>query len=503
MRFILALLALICVTSPAQAVWRQADTRHFRFYSEGREEGLRAFAIKVERFDSVLRNRFGVSDADDPQKLTIFLVPTAEAVAKLAKMGKNVAGFYHPSASGSLAVVHRESASGQYDLSADTVLFHEYAHHFMLRYFPVAYPAWYVEGFAEFIATTDFTKEGNSKVGLPPYFRAYGLIDESPIPVQQILSTSVDALPGGKRDRFYGRSWLLVHYLSFAKAREGQLTRYLVAINGGATSLDAAKSVFGDLAVLDKDLKAYLDKSKISYQTSAKAYPIPDKIDVAQLSPGASALVPFRLALALDPAKEQRPEVIASLRKITGLYPGEAEGFRLLGEALVLADDFVGADQAADAALKLSPGLSRALLIKAMVASHNYQIAKTSTDDLTKAMKGWIVKANRADPNDPLPLLMYHRSFALQGLKPNKTALDGLARAYQMVPEAEDVRFAYAASLASTKQFDAAIRLIETLAYAPHGGPGTQYALTILGRLKKAKAGDAEAVEEFVDNREE
>ncbi len=503
MRFILALLILFFVTDPAHAVWRQADTRHFRFYSEGKEEGLRTFAIKVERFDAVLRSRFAVSDVDEPQKLTIFIVPTAEAVAKLAQQGKGVAGFYHPLASGSIAVIHRDGGDDKYDLGADTVLFHEYAHHFMMRYFPVAYPAWYIEGFAEYIATTDFTKEGNFKIGIPPYYRAYGLLAESPIPAQQLLSTTVDALPESKRDTFYGRSWLLVHYLSFGEARKEQLTKYLAAINGGAASLDAAKSVFGDLPTLDKELKAYLNKGRISYVTSLKPFPVPDKIDLGLLGPAASALVPLRLALKLEPTKEQLPALIASIRKVATQYPEEAEAHHLLAEALVLNEDYTGAGQAADAALKINPGLSRAMFVKALIAMHDYTSAKTATDALVKPMKSWIVKANKADTNDPLPLLAYYQTFSLQGLKPSQTALDGLARAYEMVPEAQDVRFRYAFSLASIKQFDRAISLISTLAYSPHAGPGTQYALSILDKLKKAKAGDKEEIENFVDSREE
>ena len=144
MRLIAAILSLWLAIAPAYAEWRQARTRHFLFYSQGSEATLRTFATKVERFDATLRLRFAVSDADEPQRLTIYMLPTTDSVKAIyGKGSKTVAGFYVPRAEGSYAVVPR--SAGDQTLGADVILFHEYTHHFMLRNFPVAYPAWFTD----------------------------------------------------------------------------------------------------------------------------------------------------------------------------------------------------------------------------------------------------------------------------------------------------------------------------------------------------------------------
>ena len=120
-----------------------------------------------------------------------------------------------------------------------------------------------------------------------------------------------------------------------------------------------------------------------------------------------------------------------------------------------------------------------------------------------KEARGWIVKANRADVNDPMPLFAYYQSFRQQGLQPSLSALQGLARAYLMVPEDREVRMTYAYSLAAEKKFAPAIRLIETVAFDPHSGPGSAEARSMLKRLHAAQDGkNGDALDIFGDEME-
>ena len=120
-----------------------------------------------------------------------------------------------------------------------------------------------------------------------------------------------------------------------------------------------------------------------------------------------------------------------------------------------------------------------------------------------KEARSWIVKANRADVNDPMPLFTYYQSFRQQGLQPNPSALQGLASAYQMVPEDREVRMTYAISLAAEKKFAPAIRLVETVAFDPHNGPGSAEARSMLKRLHAAQDGKADGdVDLFSDEME-
>lgn len=481
---------LVLLTSPAHAQWRKSDTKHFTIYTTGSAESLRNFAIKVERFDRLLRRRYAVRDEETPQKLTIFMLPNQGAVSNIHGGGdRGVAGFYVPSGEGSMAVVPRSNGNSRYDLDADAVLFHEYTHHFMIRNFPVAYPAWFVEGFAEFLATVDFTKEGNAKVGAPAYYRGYSLVMELPIPATRLLTADVEDIDFDQRDAFYGRAWLLTHYLNFTKARAGQLEKYLNAINSGSTNIDAAKSAFGDLATLDKELKAYLNQSRISYVQELQPTPAPDRIEISDMGAGASATMLYRLRLMRGVDDEERAEIIKGLAAAAAKYPNAYEPKALLAQAYFDAGEDEKAIAAADAALALSPTDSRAMLYRGEAMLRKNVKDGASDSKLWKEARGWVVKANRANVNDPMPLFAYYRSFGQQGIAPPALSLDGLRRAYQMAPEDRTIRMTYASALAEQKQYAPAIRLVETVAFDPHNGPGAEDARRILKRLKAALEG--------------
>lgn len=502
MRLLAIFAILVALVDPAYAEWRKSETRHFTIYSEGTEIALRNFAFKVERFDTVLRRKFGVSDEDTPQKLTIFMLPNASSVAKASAAGKDVAGIYVPNSEGSIAIVNRTNGNSKYDLDADAVLFHEYAHHFMIRYFPVAYPAWYVEGFAEFLATTDFTREGNAKRGLPPYYRAYGLLEQEPIPVEKLLMSNVTDIPVSEHDAFYGRSWLLVHFLNFSEARNGQLAKYLGAISGGATNSEAAHSAFGDLKQLDKELNAYLRKP-LTYVTESIATPAPTSVEITQVSPGAGATMMQFLQLRRGVKEDEVAGLIAALDAATRKFPTDPEPWVLLAESQYLADKDAESILAADSALKVSPNSSRAMLFKGRAMLRQNIKNNVANAELWKEARGWVVKANRADINDPMPLFSYFQSFRQQGKQPSPAALQGLARAYQMVPEASDVRMTYAISLAQEKKFGPAIRLVETVAFDPHDSPESVKARSLLARLKAARDGKAEEQNDLLSDETE
>jgi tetratricopeptide (TPR) repeat protein len=490
---IIAFLCAVLLAMPAQAAWHEATTKHFRLYSEGNPESLRSFASKVERFDAFLRNRLNVGDEANPQRLTIFILRSSADVARVGGMGKNVAGFYSPAATGSIAVIHRDRADGKFDLGGDVVLFHEYAHHFMYRYFPFAYPLWYSEGFAEYVSTISFTREGQAEIGKPPYYRAYGLTQVSPIPAPTLIASDARGKSAEQVDAFYGWSWMLTHFLNHHPSREGQLSAYLKAINAGTPNMDAAKTAFGDLDQLSKDLRSYRDKASIGFRQEVRTTPIPGDIILRTLSEAEGVIVMHRLAIMREPNSEEARTIVTALAPVVAKAPS-AEGWRLLADAQFSAEQFDAADASADKALLLAPALSRAMMVKANVAIRRYATADIADPALAKSMRSWVIKANRADPNDPLPLIAYHRLFALTGENTPQLAIDGLRRAFEMVPESGEVRMAYVNALATAQKWDEAIRLTKPVAFAPHSGNASE-AQAFLARLEKAKAGDVDALE--------
>ncbi len=213
--------------------------------SSSAEGDLRKFAVRLEQFHSLLGLATGVKDANRKVvKVRVFLVPSIAAVQKLyGAEYSSVAGFYDPRHDGAVAVVPRSTDDGTF--TGQLVLFHEYAHHFMLQYSPAAYPSWYVEGFAEIASTASFERKGSITFGKAASHRQYDLRDR--YPSAKMLDGSYIADQKRGRGWSYGDAWLLTHYLTFTTSRPGQLRAYMNAVNAGKKPAEAAK-VFGDLA---------------------------------------------------------------------------------------------------------------------------------------------------------------------------------------------------------------------------------------------------------------
>lgn len=288
----------------------------------------------------------------------IYLLSNRASIAQVyGGDGKDLGGFYTSSATGPTAVLGPVSVPD----AEDVVLFHEYAHHLMLQYFPVAYPIWYVEGFAEFYSTARFRRD-RVLLGLPAQHRAFDLLLSQTIPVSTLLTASIADLPRAKVGNFYGRAWLLTHMLNFSSSRVGQLTTYISAINKGTPPLAAAQQAFGDLDALQKDMARHLEASTTPYMSAVSPVPQDLKIDVIPLSPSFGATVLDRLRLLHPLSPEERAQVLKRLNQVATQYPQDADLWALIAYAELQGDNTTASAAAADKAIALQPNFARALL---------------------------------------------------------------------------------------------------------------------------------------------
>ncbi len=471
LRFLLFVL-LIATPAIARAEWNKATSDHFIIYGEMSNERLRNFTERVEKFDGLMRVLTGQGKEASPNKLVLFLVRDVAAVQRLVgKARGNIAGFYSPSIAGSIAVVPKTGGGGSPDLDSDVVLFHEYAHHFMLQYFAAGYPAWYVEGFAEYYSTTEFRKDGSIAVGMPANHRAYSLLTLPAYPLTKMFAADAVQRTETETASFYGQSWLLTHYLSFEPSRKGQFNSYLKAFASGVPAEKAASDAFGDIGKLQADLKRYLQARKISYrQLTGLTLPVPT-IATTPISKTEGDLMPLFIRY-MNGANGQAEvdSFVADARIAAAKYPGEARALELLAEGELDADQFDAATKANDALLAQRPTDARALLRRA-------RIAAAIMRDSDKYPGGWkairtlIVKANRAAPDDPFPLSEYYDSFRHERTKPPTIAADGLNRALELAPQVPKLRFAYADYLMRNDKRAEARAVLAPLLNHPHS-PG-------------------------------
>ena len=151
----------------------------------------------LERFD---QGRALVRGMDDPpigegNRLTVFVLPTVAAVAaaRRATRPSSSQGFYEGRASGSsLRSAKNRTAKFEGSMNADIIFFHEYAHHLMFQIIDRPLPEWVVEGFAEFMSTVRFEKNGDIGIGAPANHRAWGLFGGDRLPLATMLSGNYD-----------------------------------------------------------------------------------------------------------------------------------------------------------------------------------------------------------------------------------------------------------------------------------------------------------------------
>jgi tetratricopeptide (TPR) repeat protein len=491
---IAAIVAAMLVASPSEAEWREMETAHFRIFSESSQIEVEEFAAKLESYDKLMRMVTGTKD-DRPVKVRIYEVAgLGEVEAAINAPNSGVAGFYDSNAMGPFAVTpHKTKGTGRY-FTPELVLHHEYAHHFMLQYFPAIYPGWYVEGFAELIGSSKEMHDGRIGYGMPALHRG-NEIAAYWVPLQDLLTKEKVVYLDT-----YGQGWALTHFLTFDSKRSAQFRQYLAALGSGKSLVEAAVA-FGDLAALNRDARRYVTAGSFEYR--------PVKVEIAQpvilrtrtLSAGEAALIPEIIAFddsdlaeykdSSDRKKEEahRKRVLDRIRDKAAGHANDAYAQQLLAEAEYGQGNYVQAETATDRLLTLSPDHRGGLTLKSMLLSRGAaSLAGDARSQRIRTARAMAIKANRADPDDPRPLLAYYQSFNLVGEKTPQAAVDGLMQAVSLLPRDTAVRQLLVDQLARDKRYDEAIAWLMPVANSPHKSPRREAARLQMEQLKAAKA---------------
>jgi tetratricopeptide (TPR) repeat protein len=464
----------LIVSGDALADWHEASSDHFVIYAEESEKEIRKYSDRLERYYSAM-SAILPSKKIKPSpsnRVTIYVVRNERIVRKLygAENSRYIQGFYVPRAGGSLAIIPPiDVASGSKASESELVLMHEYAHHFMAENAPYMVPRWYGEGFAEYFATAKFESDGAVGLGLPAQHRAYELFEARDVSIEQLLDSKLYAANKSKLyDNFYGRSWLLFHYLFTDDGRRSQLIDYLNRLNRGEAELAAATAALGDLKALDKAVERYLRQRQMQYIRVPPDRLSLGQITVRRLSEAEAASMPIRIRSKRGVNEKTAVEVVQEARAVAEKYPDEPAVQAALAEAEFDAGDDEAAIRAADKALAAAPGNMTALIQKGYALT---RIAtETKTEDAWKAARRHFVSVNKIENDHPVPLIHYYLWFVQQGKEPTKVALDGLEWALELAPYDAGVRMMVASQQMQGKRFAHAIRTISPLAYNPHLG---------------------------------
>lgn len=468
-------LATACTHAAASAEWWEARSDHFVVVAEGKGADTKAFAERLERFDNALRvlQKLPIGKpVPDAAKVTVYRFGDIFDIGSLAGV-RSVAGFYIPRAARpvlftpakedrQLALKERQDSRTM--LGPQVVLFHEYTHHFMLRNFNAAYPSWYVEGFAELNSTIELRDDGSFIVGKPANHRSAELFEMDQIPLKRLLDPRNRIDTAEEVLSKYSLGWLLVHNLTFARNRQGQLLQYLKAVGAGENGLTAAQRIFGDLDKLDGELQRYKSTNLPAIEVIPPNYS-PPRITMRKLGPEEERTVRDRIVLTRGVTRDKAKTLDRKLAEIATAEPKNYVAQILAAEAGLDAQSFVNSTTAANRALALQPDSVDALVYKARAL-----IEAKEGDPLRFAeARKLLAKARAIDGDDARPLIETYNAWRRSGAVIPEVAAIALDDAFPLAAQDDHYRMILARQLLEEKRYPAARQVLAPLAYSFDG----------------------------------
>jgi tetratricopeptide (TPR) repeat protein len=485
------------ISHAATATWLRAESPHFVVYGSSTQQKVRDYVLMLEDFDTLLRITYGRKlDEPVPRKLDVYLARDLSELRRVnPEATTGMLGFYWTSDDDIFAVAVQNSAATADDRTkGDDVILHEYVHHFMMQYYPSAYPAWIMEGFAEYYATADLGKT-KLTVGDVNAQRARTLVD-SWLPISAILTRTVEETPEAQQNSYYAEAWILTHYILSDPQRSRRLAPYLNLVRAHKDPLVAWQEIYGqDAKALDAALSAYIDKPLLS-GFLMRSWQAP-AITVTTLSPGAGAvLLESQQAKMLQPGARSGSNCLTFLRNGEQKYPDD----HFVKLARVRAEGKFGDRAQADAALEkmiaANPDDAEALRLlgTSKLTAGRADPAKL-VEDFTQA-SALLQRAVKLEPDNYQGLYHYAESRSVDRSFSSYQALEILLKAVDLAPQLPGLRLAAAQMAMRSNQFEAARAMLVPVVGAPHGGAAARIGrgmMTTLDMIAAAQAGSARA----------
>jgi thioredoxin-like negative regulator of GroEL len=481
---VLGLLLALGVAGPLQAQWKVAETDNFRLHGTIEGQSLVARAALLEDFHGLMVRATGRRLPADAPPLDVFLVDRIADMAPHQQLPPDAAGYYLADAGRISAVALADPSHAARSLSAQELLLHEYAHHFMLGAGRFAYPAWYVEGFAEYFATAGF---GNGKIrlGQASSARRLALGSGRWLPMEQLLARDPDVSKGPDVAMFYAQSWLLTHYLFRTPGVRNQFAAYLKAYAAGADPVQAFRThIDPDLAGFEVKLRRYL-RGRASYSSFDRSAETPAAVRLTILPDEESRFLPTLVTLEHAGPAGVSVSALGAVRQLTGADPSGPFARRTLALAELEAGNSAAAARLLDGLLAETPDDAELLRWRAQAAR-----ARRTPEGLIAARDD-LARALQLAPSDWRVLHAYARlQRGPTGAMP-EMALNALLRAHALAPQVSEIVLDTALALSQAGRLTEAADVLEPLAWAPHGGPAASIAQRMLAR---ARAGDREGL---------
>lgn len=485
--------ALAACAAPAAADWHEASSEHFVIYADDRAADIRTFAENLERYHSAMAwATKRQADVPSPSNRVVIYVVGGQKVMRSLSGDRKIGGFYVPRAGGSRAFVQdiRNQKGGYPDFST-IVLLHEYAHHFLMASSRFAQPRWFNEGSAEFFAAATFEADGSMWIGRPALHRSGDLAFADPVHVRELLDPALYETKKVKGyDAFYGKSWLLYHYLTFSETRRGQLSAYLGHLIEGMDQKAAGEAAFGDLEKLERELRAYARQPRMTALKLTPEKLSTGTITLRELTAGEAAMMPLQIRSQRGVDEAEAATILAEARLVAAKFPEDPGVLTALAEAEFDAGNDAEAIRAADGAIARDPSRANAYVQKGYALFR--QAADADGEQRTAAYAAAIrpfVALNKLENDHPLPLIYIYRAQVERGVAPSENARAALERAAMLAPFDHGLQINAGVMLVGEGKIAIARQFLAPVAANPHGGPAAARARQLIAAIADAPEG--------------
>lgn len=317
-----AFAGLFLSSAPASAQvipWLRAESRAFIVYADASEARVRDLVADLESFDALLRRITHAPSERSPNRLEVYAFRGAGAFQEaFPGGGTTVRGFYSANVD---IIASYAIFRDTFGLDAQEILFHEYAHHFLYQYFAHAYPAWYVEGFAEFFQTATF-EDNRIVLGRGSTARAEWLFAGSWLPMDRLLTRDLDS--SDDVAKFYAQSWLFTHYLFVTPGRLDQLRDYIRALRlGGDVIRSFTEAFHATPEEMQAELRRYFYGNPNALALSRPVADTHEIVTITTMPRSAGELIALSTRLRRGASGEEGAELLERVRDISRSYPDD------------------------------------------------------------------------------------------------------------------------------------------------------------------------------------
>lgn len=445
------------------AEWFRVETAHFVAYGNVGERGTTEAARRLEVFDGALRCLVPPT-RESATKLDVYILRGRDDLREVwPDIVRDALGFYtaRPQIVAAFAL-YRD----QYGIDGQEVLFHEYAHHYMLHYFAQAYPPWFVEGFAELVMTAEIGQD-RAVFGKYNEGRALSLVGGPWLGIDRMLdSHRRSRLTGAQLAQFYAQSWLMAHFLMLNPERHNGLQAYMGAFQSGRDPIESLQPSLGmSPEEFERALRQYARGNLPLYAAPVQ---VASEVQIAALPPAANELLLLDARLRME-SGEGAGEVARRVEAVAARFPTEPIALRARARAALARASPSEARGFLDVAITQEPenldanyllGLSYLVEANAAPADTRSSVAAQSRRHFSRAF--------RLDETHVPTLFGYARSFLYDDDPMPASARDVLLAAYALAPNVEDIAVTAAWTLMLAGEFQQAVQLLRPVAYQTH-----------------------------------